>query len=122
MIRAEMQTRKYYMQPEIYHCDSADFYSYTNPVWLKVGEPNDIVLNSASTEINFYPNPANDFITFNNSESGFLEIYNLSGSMIYSKLLSANQTIDISAIEQGCYLVFLKTEVCNQICRLVVIR
>ncbi len=69
-----MQTRRYYLQPQIYHCDSADFYSYTNPVWLRVGEPNHIVSDSALTEIDFYPNTANDFISFINNESGLLEI------------------------------------------------
>lgn len=122
MIRAEMQTRRYYMQPEIYHCDSTDFYCYTNPVWLKVGEPNEIVSNISTTEIDFYPNPADDFISLKNNESGLLEIYNLSGGLIYSKLFSANQTIDISAIEQGSYFVFLKTKSCNQISKLVVLR
>jgi hypothetical protein len=104
MIRAEMQTRRYYMQPEIYHCDSADFYSYTNPVWLKVGEPNKIIKEEFA--IKLYPNPgiSTVIVTYSQTNSDdILEIYNSVGQNIYTASFYSGKSLDVTSLTQGIY-------------------
>jgi hypothetical protein len=67
-------------------------------------------LQAMNNELNVYPNPAVDYVTFmfNNNNSGCdLTIYNLSGNIIYSTVLNANTNqlnIDISNFAKGVYI------------------
>ncbi len=62
--------------------------------------------NNNNPEISIYPNPSEGIITIDiqNPIDASLEIYNINGSMIYSKLLQSYQErIDISAYPAGLY-------------------
>jgi choice-of-anchor B domain-containing protein len=56
-----------------------------------------------NNEIQIFPNPASTEITILGQNSGTIEIYDLSGRMIMSKMISSH--IDISQIETGVYLI-----------------
>ena len=70
---------------------------------------------TALRAIKMYPNPANDVITLSNPQNINLRsvsIYDMTGRLIIAKdLQSATQksTIDISALQSGNYLLFIKS-------------
>lgn len=68
-----------------------------------------VVKNSKSQKINFYPNPANNFLNIKlTKENTLIQIYDLSGRIRISlKTQSSVETIDISTLEKGVYI--LKT-------------
>lgn len=50
-----------------------------------------------------YPNPANDFISFNTDYSGTLNIYGVDGKEVVNKQISPNATINIADLAEGMY-------------------
>ncbi len=58
---------------------------------------------------NIHPNPAQFSFQINNITHGDLEIYNLNGLMVYSKTIEIQETIDISELERGIYIVNFST-------------
>lgn len=57
---------------------------------------------------NFGPNPAESMITINSNREGRIEIYNMSGSIVISSnVISGSNSIDISNLRQGIYLIRL---------------
>jgi hypothetical protein len=66
--------------------------------------------------IKIYPNPFKDVLVIQNKDgrSGIIEIYGLSGNLITSsELLGMQNTIDLSDVESGIYL--LKTTINNKV-------
>ena len=65
-------------------------------------------LFDAANSIRIYPNPANDLIhiTFPNSEFSpyTLNIYNVTGQLKVSKIITSDAVIDISGLQSGLYL------------------
>lgn len=59
-----------------------------------------------------YPNPAEDFITLESKSSRItsIEIFDLLGKSIYSKIESSNNKIDVSDFSKGIYLLKLESE------------
>jgi len=63
-------------------------------------------LAATKNKISTYPNPASDFLYFDNAPDIYrLNIYNLSGSLVYSILQNGNSGIDISHLQQGMYII-----------------
>lgn len=62
-----------------------------------------------SMELVLYPNPATEWVNvyFTNENQEKVEIYDLSGQLIFSARLNANDQIDISGWDAGLYLVVL---------------
>lgn len=53
-----------------------------------------------------YPNPASDHITVANAANTVVTIYDIAGKAVYSeKILSDHQTLDVSTLTQGLYIV-----------------
>lgn len=122
MLRAEMTTLRYYSEPEVYHCNSAEFHSYTNPVWLKVNEANLSKTQDSENRVSFYPNPASESITINSTELGNVFIYNLTGQLLLQTEIVNNGKIDISMLEQGSYYITFRSINCNQSEKIIVIK
>jgi hypothetical protein len=74
--------------------------------WFNI--PGDYIENST---IDIYPNPSDDIINIEiqNINDAILEIYTVSGNLIYTKKLnSKSEKIDISAFSSGVYIVKVK--------------
>lgn len=56
-----------------------------------------------------YPNPARDFIKIanNSKENQILAIYSIDGRMLVKQNYSGNETIDISSLKEGLYILKL---------------
>jgi hypothetical protein len=60
-----------------------------------------------------YPNPVSNgkfVITSNNGANKQVEIYSMIGKQVYSKTVKANETIDVSNLNRGIYLLRVKEE------------
>lgn len=70
----------------------------------------DFQINTLDFKI--YPNPANEYLKINTSYYGsfMIQIFDVMGRNIFSKSVDANETIDISNIPNGTYLVTIKTK------------
>ena len=91
-----------------------DVYAITGVTFLSFGEVKiypriaaDIdVLGFAGLEENntfaMYPNPANDIVTLNVSSNTMVQIYSMTGALVYE---GQGKTIDVSAFEAGAYMV-----------------
>ncbi|MBI3135617.1 MAG: T9SS type A sorting domain-containing protein [Bacteroidetes bacterium] len=90
-------------------------YEITGVTFLSFGEvkifpriPADInILAYAGIEENndftIYPNPANDLLVLNVLPTALVQIYSISGSLVYEA--NGKTTLDISALEPGIYMV-----------------
>lgn len=75
--------------------------------WIAKISRDDVVniQNPENAEIEIYPNPATDFLTFKNIENQQISIYNFNGQKVLStKITAENSTIDISQLNAGIYL------------------
>lgn len=62
--------------------------------------------NTENGEVSLYPNPSSDIVFIKNLNSGAnFSIYNLSGSMVMTGITDSNQSIDISGLSKGIYLI-----------------
>jgi hypothetical protein len=92
--------------------------SFGNGVWKRpLSEMTGIEDVSATLSmLNVYPNPAKDNITINinnrnSNEDATLNIYNVTGVLIKSKILKQNlQEINVSDISNGIYMIEFKSE------------
>jgi hypothetical protein len=72
-----------------------------------------IIESNNSFELNIYPNPTDDMINIDlfNPQNADIEIFNINGSLIYSKPLKSNQEqIDLSAYPKGLYFVKVRQQ------------
>src|SRR5690606_1484081 len=82
--------------------DSADplwtDYSCTSPViaGLQTFESSAVIV---------YPNPAENFVNINIPDSFTFEIFNSTGSLVASGKREVNQSIDVSNLERGLYII-----------------
>jgi len=85
----------------IYHkVDESDLGEvFFDPIWTPVG-----LEELQQEKISFYPNPAQDYIVWESSDSN-IEIIDISGKIIWEGLVSKNQKIDLK-VDAGVY--FLK--------------
>lgn len=112
LIRAEMMTTKTYSDYDIFRCESRNFYSYTNPIWLKINSPNSIT-EYLEPSFRIYPNPANKFINIEvqlENSHGNLMIYNSFGQVVLDKKINKSRKIDISNLKPGVYNLVFKTD------------
>lgn len=64
-----------------------------------------------ASKVSIYPNPANEFVTISSSvEINKIEVYNLLGKKVSSSSSLINNTLDISNLSKGMYLLKLTSE------------
>lgn len=74
-----------------------------------IGQVNS-VSNQASQFLKTYPNPASDFIRLGTDEIGFLNVVDMAGRLVLQlNTVVAFPTIDLSALQTGCYIISLET-------------
>lgn len=74
-----------------------------------IGQVNSLS-NQASQFLKTYPNPASDFIRLGTDEIGFLNVVDMAGRLVLQlNTLEAFATIDLSALQTGCYIISLET-------------
>jgi hypothetical protein len=69
--------------------------------------------NTENRTVNIYPNPSDDLINIEVGEKhhATIEIYNVSGRLVYSKELNSKvEKIDLSGFSRGMYLVKVSQE------------
>ncbi|MCF6180602.1 lamin tail domain-containing protein [Lutibacter sp.] len=80
------------------------------------GTINDFTLGIVKNQIAgfaMYPNPVSNgkfVITTNNGANKQVEIYSMIGKQVYSKTVKANETIDVSNLNQGIYVLRVKED------------
>lgn len=113
LIRAEMQTYKTYSEPGIYRTDSVNFYSYTNPIWLKINSPNQTPDISHLTDFKLFPNPASESVSIQLPAFDYncdITISNSIGQVFYNDNISGNTNINIKNFNPGIYFVKFESE------------
>lgn len=91
--------------------DSGEDKAYlTNEFWgevtLKGGWPVGIFEQAQKrTELSVYPNPANNQITIVMDDLANVQIFNVLGAMVNNTNLSGNNTVNISDLNQGVYII-----------------
>lgn len=71
------------------------------------------VTKNQITGFSMYPNPVSNgkfVITSNNSVNKQVEIYSMIGKQVYSKTVKVNETIDVSNLNRGIYLLRVKED------------
>ena len=68
---------------------------------------NSNILNSSNTDINIYPNPANDYIQIsaNNDQLSEISIFDLSGKKVIEKKFNNNISLNIKYLQSGIYTI-----------------
>lgn len=66
--------------------------------------------------VSVYPNPASNYIQFDLDKSYDIQIYNLTGQLLLSKIAFPNEKIDVSSVSNGIYVIRIKggNEIQNQ--------
>ena len=108
LIRAEMQTYKTYSEPGIYRADSVNFYSYTNPVWLKINSPDHSPVFAQDFGFKVFPNPANCSVEVKLSSqeaNGKISVINSVGQVAFEYNICGDTGININSLEPGVYFV-----------------
>lgn len=76
-----------------------NLFNGADPLTLSVEAPN----NPLSVSV--HPNPVKDYLNFTGDKVASIEIYDILGTKIITKVLDANQTVDVSNLAAGLYLV-----------------
>lgn len=124
LMRAELKTTKNYSNPQIYRCETVDFYSYTNPIWLKINSPNNSTVYSQNLDFKFFPNPAKKSIKIEfpyERINGKISIINSLGQVVYCEEISGNIKVDLKNLESGIYFVKFESKDLSNIKKLVVL-
>lgn len=77
--------------------------------------PVDAILENEQLSLSIYPNPANEFVTIvsdiSNYENTIAEIWDITGNkLMETKINSAKQSIDVSALTDGIYEVIIRSQ------------
>lgn len=95
-------------------CHLQDYAFCTIPDYpLRVGQTSldDDIAEHDATNIMVYPNPTNGIVNISGENIVNVEIVNIMGQVVLSKICDADETsIDISSLNSGVYLIKLKTK------------
>ena len=85
---------------------------------IQVGSGAGIDDNMAGRQLNIYPNPASGSVTINSLYSELVSIYTMQGQLVkQQRLQQGDNTVDISSIDRGIYLVACHGELSKLIVR-----
>ncbi len=79
-------------------------------VKVTTGEDNTAVNDLSIKKLAVYPNPATNKIYLNKAFNGEVKIYSTTGTLLKNRFLNGENSIDISALAQGVYLIILQTD------------
>lgn len=76
---------------------------------VTMGQVNGIT-SHAGQFLKAYPNPTSDFVRLGTNEIGVLTVVDMTGRLVLQhNTLEAFPTIDLSALQTGCYIISLET-------------
>jgi len=62
-------------------------------------------------QISIYPNPAQDYILLNSSGKGVMQIFDMTGKIVYtSNITNTTQLVDVRNFVKGVYIVNVTSE------------
>ncbi len=94
----------------------ADQHIFVRENYVWVSGPVDVQVPGKEKQIGLYPNPASTFIKLDGFEKGKIRIYNASGVLQWeSKNQYDNNSIDISQLASGLYIIKIETPDGNMI-------
>lgn len=67
-------------------------------------------ITNSSTQLEVFPNPSTNHIYFEEAQSGTLDIYDLSGKAIHQEILQDQQKVNLNHLQNGSYILTLKTK------------
>ena len=79
--------------------DVTDLFNGADPLTLSVQDPDNIL------SVSVHPNPVTDYLNFTGDSVTSIEVYDILGTKVFSRVLDANQTVDVSNLAAGLYLV-----------------
>lgn len=80
-------------------------------LWQKDPTATEIKNTTQNTTLQLYPNPAKNQVTVSGLAGKYtLTIYGLNGNLLLTQSLYSTQTLDISALSKGLYIVSIQTE------------
>lgn len=65
-------------------------------------------INESTEKIGLYPNPTNGNITLDREITGQLNVFNVTGQKVYTKELELANTVNLSSLEEGTYLLSIQ--------------
>lgn len=89
--------------------ESGNSGKFNNTITLLGNAKSSSVINN-QTKSNFYPNPANNTITFDKSIKGNIEVYNLLGEKVLGFDANLKSNFDISNLQNGVYIIKYKID------------
>ena len=99
----------YTVKVKDYHAYTGTFDIWNSNVLITVNlTPLDANVEQAISNPTIFPNPTSNFITISNTNNFTITIYNLNGKMVYLNSKPEN-TVDISFLPKGMYIVKLNT-------------
>jgi len=76
-----------------------------------------------SEQINLYPNPVKDFVTINGiNGNANVTIIDLQGKIVFSKEISSDSQINVSAFDEGIYIVNVRNAETSENKKLIIKR
>jgi hypothetical protein len=72
------------------------------------------------TELKVYPNPANNVIRFDVEEDLEIEIINLNGQVVKSSSVELNESVDVSELASGTYIVAARSATKNFVSKIII--
>ena len=94
------------------------------PIFSQKKLESSIVENKKTLQLKISPNPSNGFVKINNAQDfsqGQVQVYNYLGKIVFKGRVNTNETIDLSHLNNGMYIVTYFTQTGNpQSTRLVI--
>jgi hypothetical protein len=87
------------------HSNARDFWEFCDTCWVGIQE------SFSSLQVSVYPNPAGNHLYIGNpdiTDISFAEIFNIYGSLAFSKAFTGNIEVDISGLASGLYIIKVK--------------
>jgi|GEM_PF-2593762 len=95
-------------------------YNYATQTFSITVDPNGVGSVEAGS-FNIYPNPANNFINIVGSVNSKMEIFDITGQLVLSKvILTTSDKVDVSILTKGIYVVSVSNEMGKVSQRLVI--
>ncbi|MBI1185294.1 T9SS type A sorting domain-containing protein [bacterium] len=99
---------------QVYYCKIApvvanEAYRFSGMYMITTGSPNSIDEVNSNPNISVYPNPFSTFITFPEPISGEVAVFDINGKVCWSIQATKLNTIDLSILPAGSYLLQLKS-------------
>ena len=88
----------------VYPLSNLRYFSFTEFEDAPTDPVTTSVINSTRTGIRFYPNPVNERLFIQSTDSIRIDVFNAVGEVIMSQSIAKEGSIDVSSLSQGIYI------------------